>query len=193
MEHVPTDRQQKRVRLFVAAEIPIQIKHELSCLQKSVQESGFLAGTYPKPEAMHLTLKFIGDVSQDRVPAIQNVLRSIKYKSLEARLSTLAFFGNTRTPKIMYVDVDCPGLADLVRMMDDLLKDFCMPEEREFKSHLTIVRITQTIDSEGMLRMLDQMDVKKLSFSIDHFNLMQSRLNSEGPVPTTIERYDFMP
>lgn len=177
------------VRLFIAAELSQDVKHELIRLQKSLEKSHVLVGTYPQPEAMHLTLKFIGDVHKDRVSEIQRLLHGISHKSLAAQLTVLMFFGNSRAPKILYVDVDCPQLEELVRMTDEVLKDFCEPVEREFKSHLTLVRVRHTIDSEGLLHWIGNTQVNPLPFAIDHFCLMQSKLDSAGPVHSIIERY----
>lgn len=188
-----TGPSQTMVRLFIAVGLPYDVKHELCRLQKSFKQSNVLVGTYPKPEAMHLTVKFIGDVQGTAVPEIQRALHGIKYKRLAARLSLLASFGNPHAPKVLFVDVDCPELANFVHMLDDVLIDFCEPEEREFKAHLTIVRVRKTIDTEGLLSLLDTIHVNPLSFSIDHFSLMQSKLNSSGPVHTTIARYELIP
>ncbi len=193
MEQAHTSLTQKMVRLFIAVEIPSEVKLELTRLQEIIPHSHVLDGSYPKPDAMHLTLKFIGDVNPSQVAEIQMALRSIRFKNLEAQLTALALFGNPRTPKVLYVDVECPQLTDLVGELDNCLKDFCKPEEREFKSHLTVVRVRKTLNGDRILQILGQMDVNHLMFTIDHVNLVQSTLGSEGPVHTLIERYDLNP
>lgn len=191
MKQVSVSPMPRMLRLFIAVELPCDVKHELSRLQKICQKSSVLVGNYPKPEAMHLTLKFIGDVPESKVASIQSLLRGITCKSFQARLTLLMVFGNPRFPKVLYVDVESPLLKELVSQLDDVLKDFCTPEEREFKSHLTIVRVKQTLDSEGLLKLLEKTHVNPQSFVIDHFSLMKSELTSEGPIHTTVERYDF--
>jgi 2'-5' RNA ligase len=193
MEQAQTRQLQKTVRLFIAVELPHDVKHELCRLQKNFQQKHLVVGTYPKSDAMHLTLKFIGGIPQEKVAEIQNKLRGIKFRSLAARLTQLMLFGNPRYPKVLYVDVDCPGLVELVHMLDDALVEFCAPEEREFKSHLTIVRVKQTLDSEALLALMDEMYVNPIGFTIDHFSLMQSELSGDGPQHATIERYGLIP
>lgn len=189
--HISTFEDQ--TRLFIASSIPYDVKHELIRLQNNLIESHVVVGTYPKQESMHLTLKFIGQVPADKVPDIQKRLQSITYKSMHAQLTLLMVFGNPQFPKVIYVDVDCSGLKEFVAILDENLKDFCKPEEREYKSHLTIVRIRQTLDSDGLLEWLDKTYVNTVPFPIDHFSLMQSALTGTGPVHTTIERYHLMP
>ena len=142
---------------------------------------------------MHLTLKFIGEVQGTAVPEIQRVLHSIRHKSLAAQLTSLSLFGNSRDPKVIYVDVDCPQLQNLAHILDDAFKDFCEPEKRAFKSHLTIIRVRKAIDSERFLQWLEQTYINPLPFVIDHLSLIESRLNSDGPVHTLIERYELIP
>ncbi len=182
-----------QTRLFIASSIPYDVKHELIRLQKNLIASHVIVGTYPKQESMHLTLKFIGQVPANKVPDIQKRLQSITYRSMHAQLTLLMVFGNPQFPKVIYVDVACSGLKEFVAILDENLKDFCKPEEREYKSHLTIVRVRQTLDSDGLLEWLDKTHVNTVPFSIDHFSLMQSALTGAGPVHTTIERYHLMP
>jgi 2'-5' RNA ligase len=189
MKQVSASSMPRMARLFIAVELPSDVKYELSRIGKIFQKSFVVIGNYPQSEAMHLTLKFIGDVSEERIADIQTRLREITNESMHAQLALLKVFGNPRFPKVLYVDVECPQLKEFVHRLDDALKDFCEPEEREFKSHLTIARVKQTLDSEGLLELLDKTYVHPLSFVIDHFILMKSDLTSEGPIHTTLERY----
>ena len=180
------------VRLFIAVELPHDVKHELSRLQKIFEQRHLFVGSYPKPNVMHLTLKFIGDLPANRVPEIQKRLHGIRFNKLTAQLTKLALFGNPKTPKVLYVDIGCPGLIDLVHILDNALQDFCGSEEREFKGHLTVARVRQTIGGDALLQLINQTNVIPISFAIHHINLMQSKLNSEGPVHTIIERYELI-
>jgi 2'-5' RNA ligase len=191
MQRASVNSMQRMVRLFIAVELPYDVKQELVRLQKIFQKSSVLVGTYPEPKVMHLTLKFIGDVPEQKVTGIQTILRGIQCKSMNAQLTLLMVFGNPRFPKVLYADVECPQLKELVHRLDDELKDFCVPEEREFKSHLTFARVRQTVDSDGLLELLDTTQINPLPFVINQFCLMQSKLTSAGPVHTTIECYDL--
>ena len=140
---------------------------------------------------MHMTLKFIGNVPEEKIAGIRQLLRGVVAKSMQAQLKLLKAFGDPRWPKVLYVDIDCPQLHSLVRRFDEVLKDFCAPEEREFKSHATIARVKKTLDSDRLLKLLDATYVNPIAFPIDHFSLMKSELTSDGPIHTIVEQYEL--
>jgi 2'-5' RNA ligase len=179
------------VRLFIAVELSHSIKHELSRIEKIFKKSSVVIGNYPQDAAMHLTLKFIGDEPPEKISTIQSCLRDITGQSMQAQLALLGVFGDPRYPKVLYIDVECPLLQEFVRRLDEALKDLCKPEERKFKGHLTIARVKQTLDSEGLLELLGKTYVNPLSFVIDHFILMKSELTSNCPIYTMVERYNL--
>lgn len=180
------------IRLFIAVQLPHQIKHELTRLQKQLTKCRVLTGTYPAPEAMHLTLKFLGDVPIGQVETIRSTLRSMNISVMTAQLTLLMVFGNPRFPKIIYVDIDCQQLVDVVAQIELALSDVCEPEQRAFKPHLTLVRVKHVLDSYKLLECLDTLHVNSLQFPVDHIVLMQSELKADGPVHTQIERFNFI-
>ena len=191
MQQASVTPQPRMTRLFVAVELPNDVKQELLRLEKIFQDSSLLIGNYPQSDAMHMTLKFIGNVPEEKITGIRQLLRGVVAKSMKAQLKLLKAFGNPRWPKVLYVDVDCPQLYSLVLRFDEVLTDFCAPEEREFKSHVTIARVKQTLDSDGLLKLLHATYVSPIVFSIDHFSLMKSELTSDGPIHTIVERYEL--
>jgi len=179
------------IRLFIAVELPSYIKEEVIRLQKNLMDKRVLIGNYPKPDAMHLTLKFIGNVERNKIPLIQQALRSVENTCMNIRIMSLMFFGNFRFPKVVYVALDCPELQELVDAIDNNLKELCVSEERDFKPHITITRVKEMIDYQTFVDWIENTRVEPLSFDIESFVLMQSKLNSSGPIYMPIERYIF--
>jgi len=185
------DVSEDMIRLFIAVELPSYIKEEIMRLQKNLMGKRVLIGTYPKPDAMHLTLKFIGDVEQNEIPLIQQALRSVEGIRMHARITNLMFFGNFRFPKVVYVALECPDLQELVDAIDHALQELCAPEERNFKPHITLARVKEIIDYQACMDWIENTRVEPLSFDIESFVLMQSKRNSFGPIHILIERYVF--
>jgi 2'-5' RNA ligase len=144
------DASEDMIRLFIAVELPSYIKEEIMRLQKNLMGKRVLIGTYPKPDAMHLTLKFIGDVEQNEVPLIQQALRSVEGIRMHARITNLMFFGNFRFPKVVYVALECPDLQELVEAIDHALQELCVSERRNFKPHITLARVKEMSDYQAM-------------------------------------------
>ena len=181
-------------RLFIAVDLPESVIGQMIKIQHYFQKKALFEGRYPAPEAMHLTIKFIGEVPTNKVDHIQESLRTIKAVPMRCQLDSINFFGEPRYMKILYVSCSCPGLADLVHTMDELLSDIVPPESRDFSAHLTIARIKHVYDPEALLEAIELCPFEPAIFSIDSFVLKQSVLSSEGP-ESDIERYplSFLP
>jgi len=177
------------VRLFVAVEVPSYIKEEMIRLQKSLMERRILMGNYSRPDVMHLTLKFIGDIKRSKIPLVQQALRLVESMPMRVRITKLSFFESFHVPKVVYVALDCPGLLNLVGTVNDIIKELSATKENGFIPHITLVRVKEIIDVQGFMDWIEHTCVEQLSFEVDSFVLMQSKLNSSGPVHTLIERY----
>jgi len=178
-------------RLFIAVDLPESVIGQMVKIQHYFQKKDLFQGRYPAPEAMHLTIKFIGEVPSNKVEHIQNVLRTIKAAPMKCQLDAINFFGEPQYMKVLYVSCSYPGLADLVHTMDDLLSDIVPPESRDFAAHLTIARIKHVVDAQALLEAIELCPFEPVIFSIDSFVLKQSVLSSEGPEHSDIERYQL--
>ncbi len=176
-------------RLFVAIDLPESVIGQMIKIQHYFQKQELFEGRYPAPEAMHLTIKFIGEVPAAKVEYVQTALRTIKTASLKCQLDSINFFGQPRYMKVLFVSCSCPGLADLVHTMDELLFDIVAPEARDFSAHLTIARIKHVYDPDALLEAIERCPFDPVVFPIDSFVLKQSVLSSEGPEHSDIERY----
>src|SRR5437867_4259642 len=122
-------------RLFVAIGLPVEIKKKLEEIQKQLRHFAIDA-KWVKPEGIHLTLKFLGYVEEERIPQIIGVLREIslhysfyfdrnRVQKEEAgvigvvQLKGLGFFPNERRPNVLWTGLECPGLAALQQEMEN--------------------------------------------------------------------------
>jgi len=176
-------------RLFIAVEMPKLVENELERIQKFLKKQDLFRGRYVNPEHAHITLKFVGDVDESDVVKVQEKLRSIEQEPMQASLGKLDLFKSGKKPRVIFVNIDCSGLAELARKIDDVLGDLFPPEGRPFVSHLTILRIKKIDDYDILDDVLDSFTVNQLSFTIDSFVLKESVLSSDGPVYSNIETY----
>jgi 2'-5' RNA ligase len=99
-----------------------------------------------KPENIHLTLKFLGNIEESQVDAIERVLAislaSFPLFIINAR--GLGVFPDARRPRVIWVGVDEPRLVELAASVEAALVDSGFaPEQRRFRPHLTIGRFRQ--------------------------------------------------
>jgi len=186
------------MRIFISVDIPEEIKEEILKIQDklpesyggSEQSSGLKRGRYAilkktEAENLHLTLKFLGEISDEKVEVIREKLRGVKYGSFETEIDSLGVF-SPKFIKILWLHLtNCEGLQKIV---DESLGDLFAREKR-FMSHLTIARVKKIDDKELFLEKLKQIKIPDLKFKVDAFYLMESRLSEKGPKYSVIEEY----
>lgn len=106
-----------------------------------------------RPEGMHITLKFIGEMSEDRVDGILSALRTVRSSSqVDVSLREVGFFPNDRRPRVFWVAIHAsPNLVEIAHAIESRLEPLRIPKEaREFKPHLTLARIDELRELEKL-------------------------------------------
>src|SRR5437773_7767902 len=106
------------IRLFVAIELPGEVREALGRLQHELQRRGLEKLRWVRPQGIHLTLKFLGATPSERVPAIQAALVDavVDTASHELALGRLGTFGGSR-PRVLWVDLH--GELDAVQQLQE--------------------------------------------------------------------------
>jgi RNA 2',3'-cyclic 3'-phosphodiesterase len=162
----------ERFRLFVAIPVPDAVREEILRVQRELQPlapRGMIRWT--KPEQFHLTLRFLGDVSSDRVAALQESVRTIcsGASPLHLRAQDVGFFPNPRSPRVIWIGITDGEnrLVDLQRKIEAAVQPFTAEQGGErFAGHVTLGRFKQA----GHLK------IKALT---DHAEAMKSRTLGE--------------
>jgi len=175
-------------RTFISIDIPEKTRKEIEKIQRELP--GFY-GKKTELENLHLTLKFLGEIDEQKVEETKERLKEVRYKRFETEVKYLGFFDNVKKGKrygpIWLHLSNCEGLQ---KKIDESLIGLFKPEER-FMSHLTIARIKSLKNKEIFLEELSKIKIPKMNFIVDNFQLKKSVLKSEGPVYETIEEYFF--
>ena len=189
----------KSLRLFIAIEIPHTIRQSLSDLISEVRAGSDSHIKWVKPENIHLTLKFLGDTPQEKVPlivkGIENVAVSLTQFSLKAQGTGV--FPSTKQPRVLWAGVTAlPEMERLYHLIDEKLIPLgFLGEKRGFSPHLTLGRVAETADSnviQTVVKRLLQSQQKEFgSADIDHVTLFQSTLAQGGSIYTPLMRIDL--
>lgn len=135
------------IRAFVAIELPPEIQAKLSTLIEDMQKRAGRAVRWVTPRNIHLTLKFLGNVSPANLSTLTNVIvqESQRYKAFDLSVGGLGAFPNKLRPRIIWVAVEAPEvLNELQRGIDRETNRLGYPgEERAFSPHLTLGRVSQ--------------------------------------------------
>jgi RNA 2',3'-cyclic 3'-phosphodiesterase len=173
------------VRLFVALNFPPSLRHDLWQAAAPLRARAFPVRWVPV-DAMHLTVKFLGDVSADRVPAINAALAQTAAGARAVVLEVTGFgvFPNAEAPRVVWVGlVPDPALELLHHDAERVFAPLGFPPEgRPFLPHVTLGRATRTARPRDFVGLSDVL--VGLSYEgtvrVESVELMESRAGPGG-------------
>jgi 2'-5' RNA ligase len=178
------------LRLFIAVELDGALRETLGELQERLRKQTLDRLRWTRYDGIHLTLKFLGETPEARVPAIQAALErgAAGHRKHGLSLGKLGTFGGRRNPRVLWVDLDgdIEPLRSLQESIDAELAAIGYPrEERRFSPHLTLARVrpeTARDVAEAMARALESVRVPTAEIAVEEVALMQSTLGRGGAV-----------
>jgi 2'-5' RNA ligase len=180
------------IRAFIAFEIPDDVLSSLSRVQEDLKSYGFQA-KWVRPQSIHLTLKFLGDIQPTHVQPIAGVMRDAAegYAPLSLCAHGIGVFPNMRRPRVIWVGLggQVNLLGELQQKLDDGLSEIGFKkEDRSFKGHLTLGRFKTRINSTDMIRALEEFaEFETEAFAGDQLILFKSELTPTGAIYSKLE------
>jgi len=175
------------IRTFISIEFPEKIKNEVQRIQLILKNLNFL-GSFTKSENLHLTLKFLGEISEEQLDEIKTRLNKIVFKPLKLHLGQVGSFNFKNNPRIVWIAVLGESIFKLQASIDEALEGI-FQKENQFMSHLTIARIKHLSDKESLKKLISNLSVDASEFIISSFFLKKSELKKDGPIYTTLEEF----
>ena len=173
------------IRTFVAIELPHRVIASIAEIQSRFKEYGFNI-RWVRPENIHLTLKFLGNIAPEAVEkvceAVSKAVSASGPLSLEA--AGVGVFPHMRRPRVVWVGITghTAGLRVLQKKVDAELLSIGFPKERRpFNGHLTLGRVKGSIPAKRFQEAFDRCsDFHAGSFLVDELILFKSDLKSTG-------------
>jgi len=139
-----------RARLFVALDLPEEIRSGLAGWQRDAF-AGIEALRPTKPEALHVTLCFLGYHPEREIERIAQLVCGIEARPVRMRLEPEPVAVPRNRPRLFAVDAPSEGAVALQQELSDRLEaeHFYKPEKRPFWSHVTVARVRSEKGSRG--------------------------------------------
>lgn len=178
------------VRTFICLELPREIKAGIAELQDDLKSVG-RGVRWSRPDGIHLTLKFLGDIKSNMIENIaEQVAAACKACSpFSIEIAQTGAFPNFRRPRVFWLGVHekTGNLSGLKKSIDNRLQEIGFPKEsRAFSPHLTIGRIKSSDDVDVICRAFQKAYFEPMSFDADEVIVMQSRLRPTGSAYTPL-------
>jgi 2'-5' RNA ligase len=180
------------IRLFVALEIPDDVKEEVISQCKAAAGNEAELRWEPK-EKIHLTLKFIGEVKEELLSKIKDEIEFVNnYSSFACSISKFGFFFRDRQAKILWCNIETDeSLFSLVDELNNRLQKFDIEiEKRKFKGHLTLSRIKKPLN-EDIINKIKGFSFTPFNFTADKITLIQSVLKPYGSEYKVLKNYEL--
>ncbi len=184
------------MRLFLAINLPKKIKQDLFLLSKqlSAELQGSLSLKPVEENNLHITLRFLGDISEQKKDFLVKTLRTIAFPSFDLNFDTLDFFTYQRKPRVVFVHSRSEQFTNLVLQIDQRLKTLGLSlDSKPQECHITLFRVKFVKDLNSSLRILKNFHDLKEPFSIKvkSFELMESKLTPKGPIYKVLESFSL--
>ncbi len=171
------------MRVFVGINLSQDIKKKIVDLQKEISEI-FSKISIPKIENIHLTLKFLGEISEEQCKEFGQNLETIlsDKKSFSLQIQNFGVFPNIFHPKILWIGVEKNNyLLEIQKDIESLASKFDVAPEKNFKEHITIARNKNKINIESFKQLYEKFkDVVWGNIMVNKIYIIESKLKPAG-------------
>ena len=174
------------IRLFAAVAIPEDIAQGLARRQK-----GLLGARWRPIESLHLTLRFFGELSEDKADDLDAELAAIAGEPFELTLSGVGVFEDGATPRAVWAGaLDNPALRRLAGRCQTAARRVGLPRQgRVFRAHVTLAYLAGAEPPRVAAWVQEHNLLKSPPFPVRAFGLYSSRRGEAGAVYQLERRY----
>lgn len=181
------------MRTFIAIELDEAAHDHLAAVQLKLKSAGADV-KWVEPQNIHLTLKFLGEVAEDKIDKIKSMLDAIAQRAspFSISLSEIGVFPNLNSPRVIWVGIK-EGILQASKLAEEIetqMANLGFPKEnRPFSAHLTLGRVRSP---KGLQQLKDAIENFQLltpsSQLITHITLFQSTLTPKGSIYTALHK-----
>ena len=172
------------MRTFIAIDIPDNITSKIITFQKSINDEGI---KLVNKDNLHLTLMYIGEISEKQLLDIKNKLSKIKFKKFKAEVNGIDSFrrGNNVGVIIATIKDGNETLLELYNTIALKLND--VKQEHSFIPHITIARIKK---NNQVWKLLEETKTKNFGyFTIHSIKIKESILTNTKSIYKTLDEF----
>ena len=188
------------MRAFIAIELSPPIREKLAELQALLKKSGADV-KWVKPDNIHLTLKFLGEIDEEKRGKIEEIIENTARasKQFPISLSSLGAFPKIEFPRVIWVAIDQGDkeVKILAKDLEERIEKLGIPkEERPFSSHITIGRVRSPLNKDKLTQVLKESENyfsnKIIEFNAGKITLFKSALGPSGPAYEALKEVNMI-
>lgn len=182
------------VRSFIAINIPAKIRNKLEKIQDDLKKSN-TALQLVRPENIHITLKFLGNVPVESINDIQDAINeSVSgFRIFSVSFEKIGVFPNPQYPRVIWVGIEkgAEELSLLNTKIENSISMFSLHQEnRKFQPHLTIARVRSGKNRKRLVNTLEELkNIRAGEMLAKKICLMESILKPQGAQYNTLKTF----
>lgn len=179
------------MRLFTGIDLPEDVRERLERLLMQLRPCAHLK--WSTVYNLHITLKFIGEWPEEKLPELETALRSLPRRpAIPIDVRGLGWFPNPRSPRVFWAAIHGgDALQQLAHETDEALAPLGIQKEsRAFTAHLSLARIKEPTPLDALRAAIAKLETAEFgSFSADRFHLYRSQPGAAGSIYTKLSEY----
>ena len=184
------------LRTFIAIELAAPLQESLKDIQDELMNSGADV-KWVKPDNIHLTLKFLGDVSAERIDSLIGIIDEVvsNEKSFTFRMTHIGAFPKPEHPKIIWAGITLgkENIERIVSGLEERLQSIGFEKKaRDFFAHVTLGRVRSCANRLALSESLQNFSFPQgLTQKAKQTILFKSTLTPDGPIYKALMRFDL--
>ncbi len=173
------------MRLFIAVEASEEVKDYLKEIQNKIKKAGIRL-----TKGFHLTLRFVGEVPDEKVDHLKKSLSDMRYEPFKAKLNGMGYFPEEGKLRVAWVGLHPEDkIKELHEKVDDAVAKIGFQRDTRFKSHITVAKVKFMKNKREFKDKILSINVKPMDFMIDKIKLIKSTATDTGHVYDTIAEF----
>ncbi len=176
------------IRVFTAIRLPEDIKRSLTLLKGNLRGAKWVS-----QENLHITLRFIGEVTEKDLQGIKEELRNISFYPFKLKLKDLGHFSAKSTPRVLWVGVDPKEeILELKERIDTGLLNLNIPrDKKKYVPHVTLARFKGSNFEEVAQYLQAGLGFFTREFELNEMVLFSSKTKEDEPQYSIEEIFPF--
>lgn len=184
-----------RWRVFCAVALPDALKElvsqHIALLRQAIPD---VRASWDRPEKLHITLKFLGDIERSRVPSLSHAAESAAQtvKPFELSIEGAGAFPTHGPPRVLWLGIcdSSGGLAHLHKQLEEeCARENFKREQRPFHPHLTIARLRSPGGARRLAALHQETGFNPQTFNVRELLVIRSELGPSGSRYTEISKH----
>jgi len=173
------------IRTFISVDFPTELKEKVAELQQHFTNYDV---KIVKPELVHITVKFLGNIKEDKVASIRSALQKIRVPPFDADIRGVGAFPSLRHINVIWVGAE-GDFNSLHNAVEEALQPLGFEKNNRFAAHATIARVKRLPMSqkEHLVSTIKDLSNTKIGrMKVDHIRFKKSTLTPDGPIYETL-------